>query len=300
MNRQHVVCSVLALLIGLALPGPGAALTKQEIRERSLKRLERVSEKVKGAPDGQDLSGINLGRPIPVANDPAAPQPGRGHPVPDPAQAGRAAERRTDAAVILAQPHPTSWSAPSDPSGPSGPSGPDPHAHPAHPAQDAPVAPPPQTSPGHVGTLPATAAVIAPASAPTAPPLAAPQPTVSPADRSKALDLFQKALAAAKKDNHKKALGFLDKAAALNPTDPDIFNNRGNAHNNLGNLEKALADYDMAVSLRPADAASLSNRGLAFERLGNDAAACRDYRAACDLGDCEFFESFAKEGRCPK
>jgi len=123
---------------------------------------------------------------------------------------------------------------------------------------------------------------------------------VDPADRQKALELFQQALAAAKKDNYKKALPLLDKAAALDPTDPDIFNNRGNAHNNLGDTRKALADYNTAVTLRPADAAAHSNRGLAHERLGDDVAACRDYRMACDLGDCEFYESFRKEGRCPK
>jgi Flp pilus assembly protein TadD len=114
------------------------------------------------------------------------------------------------------------------------------------------------------------------------------------------MEFFRQALAASKKNNHKKALELLDKAAALNPTDPDIFNNRGNANNNLGDQQKALADYDMAVSLRPGDAATLSNRGLAHERMGDDAAACRDYRAACDLGECTFFESFKKEGRCPK
>ncbi|NDY55958.1 tetratricopeptide repeat protein [Desulfovibrio sulfodismutans] len=114
------------------------------------------------------------------------------------------------------------------------------------------------------------------------------------------MEFFRQALAASKKGNHKKALELLDKAAALNPMDPDIFNNRGNAYNNLGDQQKALADYNMAVSLRPGDAAALSNRGLAHERMGDDVAACRDYRAACDLGDCNFFDSFKKEGRCPK
>jgi hypothetical protein len=292
MRRLSVHIGLALGALCLAFPGPGAALTKQEVRERSLKRLERVSEKVKSDPSGEDPSGVSLGRSFPAANA-TAPQP-VAPPPPAPARRtekpGRAAERRADEAVIAPVPASqpaataTASSAPADPL-----ALPADAAQPAQAAQIAPLAPAapvPGTGPGQAA--PATAA------APTG------RATVDPANRRKALELFQQALAAAKKDNHKKALDLLSKAADLDPTDPDIFNNRGNAHNNLGDLRKALADYDTAVSLRPADAASLSNRGLAHERLGDDAAACRDYRTACDLGDCEFYESFRKEGRCPK
>ncbi|MEF3697074.1 tetratricopeptide repeat protein [Desulfolutivibrio sp.] len=258
MSMHHLVVGAVTLLVCLALPLPGTALTKDEVRQRSLKRLERVSEDVKTLPPGEDPSGVSLGRSFPAAGhaptEPAAPPPPR---LSHTGQQGRAAERKTDEAVII-----------------------------------------PVASEVHGGTSrTAPIAHFAP-NAPAAP--ATPQQQIDPAQRVQAMELFRQALAASKKNNHKKALELLDKAAALNPTDPDIFNNRGNAYNNLGDQQKALADYNTAVSLRPGDAAALSNRGLAHERMGDDAAACRDYRAACDLGDCNFFESFKKEGRCSK
>jgi tetratricopeptide (TPR) repeat protein len=289
------LCLTLCLAV-LILPSPGQALTKQEVRERSLKRLERVSEKIKGSPQEEEEAGSSLGRPYPaVESEPARPAPS-----PPPAAAarpqGRAAERRTDEAVVLHTPAPVqaapaATTAAAAPTSQPAQAAAAPSVQPVQAVQPAKAPEAPQSS----AAAPAVASTPAPAPAPVAS-----RPAVDPADRRQALELFQQALAAAKKDNYKKALSLLDKAAALDPTDPDIFNNRGNAHNNLGDTRKALADYNTAVTLRPADAAAHSNRGLAHERLGDDAAACRDYRTACDLGDCEFYESFRKEGRCPK
>jgi Flp pilus assembly protein TadD len=117
-----------------------------------------------------------------------------------------------------------------------------------------------------------------------------------PEDRQRALALFRQALTAADANDHRKALELLDSAITLDPTDPDFFNNRGNAQNGLGNPKKALDDYTKAISLKPRDPAYLCNRGVVFEQLGEDAPACRDYRAACELGDCDFFHSFRKKG----
>ncbi len=291
MSMHHLVVGAVVLLVCLALPLPGTALTKDEVRQRSLKRLERVSEDVKTLPPGEDPSGVSLGRSFPAAGhaptEPAAPPPPRQSHT---GQQGRAAERKTDESVIVPVTSEVHGGAS--------------HVAPAaHLAPNAPAAPAVQASPPHPAPAIAQSPAISgpAASAGTAMPApAAPQQQIDPAQRAQAMDLFRQALAASKKSNHKKALELLDKAVALNPTDPDIFNNRGNAYNNLGDQQKALADYDMAVSLRPGDAAALSNRGLAHERMGDDAAACRDYRAACDLGDCSFFDSFKKEGRCPK
>jgi len=281
MNMPPRVLGTVVLLLGLALPLPGNALTKEEVRERSLKRLERVSEDVKTLPPEQDPSGVSLGRPFPTpgapAPEPAAPPPPRPS---QPGKPGRASERKTDEAVIAATP-----------SGiPAVVSRPAAEAPPALPAPAAPAAQTAQPAPAAATATPSPAASAG---------AAAPHTPIDPAQRAQALEFFRQALAASKKNNHKKALELLDKALAITPTDPDLLNNRGNAHNNLGDQKKALADYDTAVSLRPNDAALLSNRGLAHERMGDDAAACRDYRAACGQGDCTFFDSFKQEGRCP-
>lgn len=285
MRRVARLVCLLMVALGLFMPRSGAALTKDEVRERSLKRLERVSEKVKGQPQGEDGSGVSLGRFFPSAGEEKVPA--AVSPTPAPAKApasgrtttpGRAAERRTDEAVILdaSSPHAAPPAAQA--------------AQHVQDAQPAPVSPPAQVTPQPMAQAPAQA----PAQT------AAKPPAVGPDERNKALEFFRQALAAADKDNHKKALELLNKAVALDPTDPDIFNNRGNAYNNLDEPRKALADYDTAMSMRPGDAAAHSNRGLAYERLGDDKAACSDYKAACDLGDCEFYESFRKEGRCSR
>lgn len=256
MQPIHILAVTLLLSLSLALPVTAEALSKNEVRERSLKRLDRVGETILSEGRQEEQGGPRFGWPPQDLEDDsreaASPAPqGQGH-VP-PGKDGRARERQRDEAVILV---------------------------PA-PAAAAKTAAAPPALPGPPA---------APAAAKSAP---------SPAQKEKALVLFRQALAAADRNDHQKALELLDKATSLDPTDPDFFNNRGNTLNNLGNPRKALEDYSTAISLKPNDPAYLCNRGVVHESLGDDAAACRDYRAACDLGDCGFFNSFKKEGRCP-
>ncbi len=103
---------------------------------------------------------------------------------------------------------------------------------------------------------------------------------------------------AASAGDNKTALTMLGEAIAADPSDPDLYNNRGNIVSNMGKPREALADYDKAIALRGGDAVSYTNRGLAHERLGNQDKACADYKKACDLGDCDFFKSFKAEGHC--
>ncbi|NMC49861.1 MAG: tetratricopeptide repeat protein [Desulfovibrio sp.] len=268
MRHPHIL--LLIALLSLTIPATAAALTKNEIRERSLKRLDRAGETIR-AQGQQEQTGTPFGRP-PQTDNEAPPAPRR----PSGAKAahGRAAERRLDEAVIVPAggmktlPGDTGQTAVSKTPG-------------------APVPPPPAPSP---------ASPSQPGSQPAPDSLAAPPPE----DRQRALTLFRQALAAADANDHRKALKLLDSAINLDPGDPDFFNNRGNTHNSLGNPKKALEDYAKAISLKPKDPAYLCNRGVVFEQLGDDASACRDYRAACELGDCDFYHSFKKEGRCQK
>lgn len=278
MRHPHIL--LLIALLSLTIPATAATLTKNEIRERSLKRLDRAGETIR-AQGQQEQTGTPFGRP-PQTDDEESPTPRR----PSGAKTahGRAAERRLDEAVIVPAggmktlPGDTVQTAASKTPG-------------------APVPPPPVPSPATVEKSPASPAFPSqPGPHPAPDSSAAPLPE----DRQRALALFRQALAAADANDHRKALALLDSAITLDPGDPDFFNNRGNTHNSLGDPKKALEDYAKAISLKPKDPAYLCNRGVVFEQLGDDASACRDYRAACELGDCDFYHSFKKEGRCQK
>ena len=129
---------------------------------------------------------------------------------------------------------------------------------------------------------------------------ASPKPAASPVKRDPkaAAALAAKAAKATQKGDHKTALAKLNAAVAADPTDPELYNNRGNALLNAGQAAESLKDYDRAIAMKPSDPAFFTNRGLAYERLGNPQRACADYQSACDLGDCAFIKSFKDEGHC--
>jgi tetratricopeptide (TPR) repeat protein len=72
------------------------------------------------------------------------------------------------------------------------------------------------------------------------------------------------------------ALEALDKAAAAGPDDPDVYLERGKAHEQGGDLDKALADYAAVAALRPDDASvyERATRALREERRFDEAVAC--------------------------
>ncbi len=270
MRHPHTL--FLIALLSLTIPTTAAALTKNEIRERSLKRLDRAGETIR-AQGQQEQTGTPFGRP-PQSDDKESLLPAR--PSNTTTAHGRSAERRLDEAVIVPASDPAVSPVKTAPAPPVAPANTSPAtAEKTHASQAYPSQPVPQPAPA----------------SPSAP---------RPEDRQRALALFRQALAAADANNHRKALELLDSAITLDPTDPDFFNNRGNAQNSLKNPKKALEDYTRAISLKPKDPAFLCNRGVVHEQLGDDASACHDYRAACELGDCDFYHSFRKEGRCPK
>jgi predicted O-linked N-acetylglucosamine transferase (SPINDLY family) len=64
------------------------------------------------------------------------------------------------------------------------------------------------------------------------------------------------------------SLVHFDRAAALQPGNPELHYNRGNALYALGRIEEALAAYDRAVMLAPGFAPAWNNRGNAMKALG--------------------------------
>ena len=69
----------------------------------------------------------------------------------------------------------------------------------------------------------------------------------------------------------------------LDPNNPLIPYNRGNAYFDRQQYERAIGDFSGAIELDGSFALAYFNRGLAQERLGDNAAAAADYRRAVAL-----------------
>ncbi len=71
---RHPLIPFLIALLSLTIPATAAALTKNDIRERSLKRLDRAGEAIR-AQGRQEQTGTPFGRP-PQTGDEESPAPG--------------------------------------------------------------------------------------------------------------------------------------------------------------------------------------------------------------------------------
>ena len=149
-------------------------------------------------------------------------------------------------------------------------------------------------------------------------------------------DWNSRAVALWKKGKYTKpqqAIGYLNKAIQKNPKFAEAYNNRGNAHRDLNQLQKAFADYNKAISLNPKYVHAYNNRGnvyydlkkyklavndynktiklkpdfrlaylnrgLAYHKMKNNALACKDLQKACQMGDCDGL-NWAKQKRICK
>jgi serine/threonine-protein kinase len=79
------------------------------------------------------------------------------------------------------------------------------------------------------------------------------------------------------------ALGALDRAVELDPTNGPIHYLRGATRSEAGDTAGALADYDRAIALTPAEGAFFSNRGVARQLAGNPAGARADLDHSLEL-----------------
>ena len=84
-----------------------------------------------------------------------------------------------------------------------------------------------------------------------------------------------------------EALGWMDKALAINPHYATVYSNRGLALQRLGRLDEALASYDQALVLAPQDSSVLAdahyNRGIALQALQRLDEACASFIQAVAL-----------------
>src|SRR5436190_69066 len=79
------------------------------------------------------------------------------------------------------------------------------------------------------------------------------------------------------------AIADYSESIRLNRDNPRAFFNRGLAYANKSEYQRAVADFNAAIKLDPRDAEAYVSRGAVHEELGNETAARADYRNALEL-----------------
>ncbi|MEL7475510.1 MAG: tetratricopeptide repeat protein, partial [Cyanobacteria bacterium J06555_12] len=79
------------------------------------------------------------------------------------------------------------------------------------------------------------------------------------------------------------ALTAWNRMVELEPNNPAVLSNRGNALVGLGRLEEAIDSYDRAIALVPDYSDTYINRGAAYEGLGQWDNAIVDYNRVLEL-----------------
>ena len=86
-----------------------------------------------------------------------------------------------------------------------------------------------------------------------------------------------------RKHDYQRAMADYNRAAALDPQEPWVFFDRGNAYKDMGDFVHARQDYDEAIRLRPTVATFFRRRGELRKDQGDLAGAGADFDAALRL-----------------
>lgn len=95
--------------------------------------------------------------------------------------------------------------------------------------------------------------------------------------------LYLLALVAAQSRDFERAVGWLDKALAVQPRNAPFHSDRGNALQALERFDAAVASYDRAIAIKPDFALAYYNRGNALRALKRFDAALESYDRATEL-----------------
>jgi len=79
------------------------------------------------------------------------------------------------------------------------------------------------------------------------------------------------------------AVDDLTASLKLDPSDAEIYNERGAAYGKMKRREEALADFSKAIELRPGDFWPYNNRCLVYAELGRKEEAIRDCKKAAEI-----------------
>ena len=102
-------------------------------------------------------------------------------------------------------------------------------------------------------------------------------------DRAFSDVLFFIAYACSELGKKDSAMLLYNQALALNPEDPDSYNNRGNLFLNSNRVDSALADYEKAIRFKGDESIFWANRGNALQIKGKYAEAMRHYNRSIEL-----------------
>ncbi|HRY30327.1 MAG TPA: adenylate/guanylate cyclase domain-containing protein [Elusimicrobiota bacterium] len=129
------------------------------------------------------------------------------------------------------------------------------------------------------------AAPLPPTAPPTKTSAAGPSKTIAPAKQPDAAEYARQAQTFLRDKNFADAVRTLDKAAALDPGNADIFLKRGEALLESGKLDEALKDMSHAIALRPENPLPYRHRANIQRTKGHTSKALADYEKACGMGD---------------
>jgi tetratricopeptide (TPR) repeat protein len=82
-----------------------------------------------------------------------------------------------------------------------------------------------------------------------------------------------------------KALDYFNRNLKLHPGDPVCYIDRANSYFNSRSWKNAISDYSMSLDLQPSNADVWMNKGIALLNAGKTEDACHDFREALSLGN---------------
>ena len=95
--------------------------------------------------------------------------------------------------------------------------------------------------------------------------------------------------------NLNQAISDFDKAIEINPKYAKAYYNRGNAYGQKGEFDRSIADFDKVVELNPRCAAAYFNRGNAYGEKGRVDRAISDFDKAIEL-DPDYAKAYTSRG----
>ena len=82
-----------------------------------------------------------------------------------------------------------------------------------------------------------------------------------------------------------RALDYFSRNLKLHPNDPVCYIDRGNSYFVSKTWDYAISDYSMALDIQPSDSEVWLNKGVALLSIGKTDDACHDFREALTLGN---------------